>query len=419
MKEPTRYRLLETKALLDWEELTLRAGQCVLVEGNRIAAVGPRRELSALVGGESCQRVDLSHLYLLPGLINTHVHLEFSGGANPLADYYAESPEKRLVRAVRNAQVMLHSGVTTVRDCGSSWTALALADPGLWRLAGTPRLLMCGPPLTVTAGHLHWMDGEVDTAEEMVRQVRRLKKRGAASIKIMATGGQMTPGSRPESEAYTTEQMAAAVQEAVRWGLPTVAHCLTAEGQRRAIEAGVQSIEHCAFFRREHRGWLERVYEPRAAEPYGERRVLFMLGASAHSHRLDEVRGPSPRREPSEQEAFWLEQEGRMFDIFGRLARCGFRPVVGNDAGVGFTPFDETWYELSMMQRAGLSRREVLQAATAHSAEALGLPGAIGQIRPGYAADLIGLAGDPLQDLAAFARVPWVMRDGEIVKEDR
>jgi len=421
MKDSKRYTLVLTKALLGWEELALQEGACILIEGGGIAAVGPRPKLSALVGKEPCETVDLSGLYVLPGLINTHVHLEFSGEANPLADYYAEIPEKRLVRAVRNAQVMLHSGVTTTRDCGCSWTALALADPALWALARTPRLLMCGPPLTVTAGHLHWMHGEVDTPEEMVKQVRLLKKRGAASIKIMATGGQMTPGSGPETEAYTTAQMAAAVEESRRSRLPTVAHCLTAEGMVRAIEAGVESIEHCAFFRRESHGWLERVYEPRAAEPYRERQPLFMMGASAHSHRLDEVRGAARerRRSPSQQEAFWLEQEGRMFDIFSRLVDCGFRPVVGSDAGVTATPFDETWLELLMMQRAGLSQRDVLQAATVHSAAALGLQGSIGQIRPGYAADLIGLRGNPLEDLGTLADVSWIMRDGQIVEDKR
>jgi imidazolonepropionase-like amidohydrolase len=421
MSNSNRCRLLLTKALLGWEDCSLEPGACILIEGGRIAAVGSRSELSAVIGTEPCETVDLSELYVVPGLINTHVHLEFSGGENPLADYYAECAEKRLIRAVRNAQVMLRSGVTTVRDCGCSWTALALAEPAVWRLAGTPRLVMCGPPLTVTAGHLHWMDGEADTAEEMVKEVRLLKKRGATSIKIMATGGQMTPGSGPETEAYTTAQMAAAVEESRRSRLPTVAHCLTAEGMVRAIEAGVESIEHCAFFKREGRGWLERVYEPRAAEPFRERKPLFMMGASAHSHRLDDVRGGphGPLRAASAQEAFWLEQEGRMFDIFSRLVGCGFRPVVGSDAGVTVTPFDETWLELVMMQRAGLSGREVLQAATVHSAAALGLQESVGQIRPGYAADLIGVRENPLEDLGALADVAWIMRDGQIVEERR
>jgi imidazolonepropionase-like amidohydrolase len=234
MKDSNRYRLVLTRALLGWEDCSLVSGACILIEGSRIAAVGSRSELSAVIGTEGCHTVDLSDRYVFPGLINTHVHLEFSGGANPLADYYAESDEKRLVRAVSNAQTLLRSGVTTTRDCGSSWTAMALAEPATWQLAGTPRLVMCGPPLTVTAGHLHWMHGEVDTAEEMVKQVRLLKKRGAASIKIMATGGQMTPGSGADTEAFTTEQMAAAVEESRRSRLPTVAHCLTAEGMVRA-----------------------------------------------------------------------------------------------------------------------------------------------------------------------------------------
>ena len=108
-----------------------------------------------------------------------------------------------------------------------------------------------------------------------------------------------------------------------------------------------------------------------------------------------------------------------MFEIFSRLVGCGFRPVVGSDAGVTLTPFGETWLELVMMQKAGLSQRDVLQAATVHSAAALGLQGSIGQIRPGYAADLIGTRGNPLQDLGALANVPWIMRDGQVVEDRR
>jgi imidazolonepropionase-like amidohydrolase len=406
--------VIEASGYFDADLQSIVRGKQIAVKDGKISAIGASTSIEEAVRELDCTRLSLPGLVIMPGLINTHVHLEFSAGEDPLHDYLQDSQELRLLRALKHAEQLLASGVTTARDCGSSWAALHLGNPRLGEVARLPRLLMCGPPLTVTGGHLHFMDGEADTREEIVKGVRLRRKKGARSIKIMATGGQMTPGSYPEQVSYEVEEIAAAVKEARAYNLPTVAHCLTGKGLRNAVLAEVDSVEHCAFFVRGSHGWLERIYEEDVAQAGGGRDQLFMNGLSAGYHRLDGQRRGT--RAATAFEAFALEQEKRMFEIFGRLVDSGFVPVVGTDAGVTLTPFDETCFEMELMERAGLSRAAAIKAGTIDAARALGLASLTGSIQVGKLADLVGIGGDPLQDIRALRDVRWVMREGIVVR---
>lgn len=408
--------IIEPAGYLDAGSAEIVRGKKIVVREGRIAAVATERSVREAVGNDDSMTLALPDLIVLPGLVNTHVHLEFSAGEDARLDYLADSPQMRLFRSLKHAEQLLASGVTTARDCGSSWGAIELGNPRLREIAAIPRLLMCGPPLTVTGGHLHFMEGEADTIDEIVKGVRSRRKRGARSIKIMATGGQMTPGSLPEQATYDVAEMEAAVAEARVYGMPTVAHCLTGKGLLSAIRAEVDSVEHCAFFVRESHGWLERVYEDDVAIEGGRRKQHFMKGLSAAYHRFDALR--RGERAPTPIEQFALEQEERMFAIFARLVHVGFVPVVGTDAGVNFTPFDETSLEMELMERAGLRREEAIKAGTIYAASALGLESVTGSIAEGKFADLIGVPGDPLEDLSLLRKVRWVMREGEVVRND-
>jgi imidazolonepropionase-like amidohydrolase len=389
------------------------ADRSVVVEGGRIALVGTPDEASR--AAPEATSVDLGELLLLPGLINTHVHLSFSGGQDPRADYYADRPETRLARAIHHGGVMLRSGVTTVRDCGSDWSLLALqqiADTGLFDL---PNMVLCGPPITQTGGHLHQMGGEADGPEEIRKMVRRLHKQGATSIKVMATGGQMTPGTLPEKPTFGLDELRAAVETAAEYDQPTVAHVLASEGMRLAARAGFDSLEHCAFFGRAANGLLERGYDEAIAEEILQAGASAMIGVSAGYHTFDDHRGAA---EVPNREAFLLQQEERMFRIVGRFVELGIPIVCGTDAGVRHTYFDETWLELELLvERAGLAPLEALRTATINAAHALKLGGTTGRIATGLRADFIAVAADPLEDPAALREVPWVMRRGEIVKQ--
>lgn len=388
------------------------ADRSVVVEGTRITFVGTPDEATRAAPG--AEAVDLGSMILLPGLINTHVHLSFSGGQDPRADLEADLPETRVARAIHHGQVMLRSGVTTIRDCGSDWSLLALpqiADTGLFPL---PNLVLCGPPITQTGGHLHRLGGEADGPEEIRKLVRRLHKQGATSIKVMATGGQMTPGTLPEKATFSLEELRAAVDTAAEYDHPTVAHVLASEGMRLAAQAGFDSLEHCAYFHRAANGLLERVFDEGIATEILTAGASTMIGVSAGYHTFDPYRGTG---EVPEREAFLLQQEERMFRIVGRFVELGIPIVCGTDAGVRQTYFDETWLELELLvDRAGMSPLAALRTATVNAAHVLKLQGVTGRIAVGLRADLIAVGADPLENMTTLRDVPWVMRRGQIVR---
>jgi len=260
------------------------------------------------------------------------------------------------------------------------------------------------------------MHGEADGVEAARLAVRRRHKRGAASIKAMASGGQMTPGSVPERPCYSQEELDAIAAEAERLSLPTVAHVLATESIRRAARAGFHSLEHCAFFQRTAQGWMERVYAAEVAEEVRRHGCAVMAGLSAAWHVREGLR-TSDQRSPHQE--FVLAMERRSEEIFARLSALGIPLVVGMDAGVIRTPFDETWLELALMVRAGLSPADTLRGATLHAARVLGLADRVGAIAPGLGADLIAVPGNPLERIEALRQVPWVMKGGQVVKDER
>jgi len=384
----------------------------VAIEDGKILKVGePSNIISCIT--KPYRLVRLENCYLLPGLINTHVHLTFSGGKDPLEDYMKEDDATLLLRAVANAQVLLQSGVTTVRDCGSrGYGLVALKQEEFQKRFALPRILVSGPPITPTGGHLHWLGGEADGDNQIRAAVRLRAKKGVDSLKIIATGGQMTPGTLPELAAYTLGELRTAVAEARQVGLVTAAHCLSAPGIVAAARAGVQCLEHCAFFVRLRDGRLARQFDVQAAKTVADQGCYVAPGLSAGFHKLDPIRNKDTL---SPHEKFLLEQERLMFEHFARMADLGIPMVVGTDAGVTLTPFDETWLELQLMVQAGFSPTQALQAATYNAARALGIEGEVGTIEPGKDADLIACLGNPMKDVRSLKEVVWVMRKGRIV----
>lgn len=409
------YQLINPRGIFDHNNGTIDTEKCILIKDEKILAVDTRENLEQHVGQIPLKVIDLSDRYIFPGLCNTHVHLTFSASQDPLKEYFEDDAIQRVIRATVNANKALKSGVTTIRDCGSGWELLSLNRANQENLLETPRLILCGPPLTPTGGHLHFMGGEVDGIEEIRKDLRQKQKQGVSSIKIIATGGQMTRGTFPEKPSFWQEELDAAVKEAEVFGLPTIAHCLSDEGTLRAIRAGIDSIDHCAFFVRECHGWLERCYNHDLALELRDSGKSFMMGLSAGYHTHDAYRDGNP---PTEKARFLLEQEKRMLEIFARLVDLGIPPVVGTDAGVTLTPFNETYLELVLMKKAGLSPLEVIKSATSTAAQVLGLENEVGKIAPGLYADLIAVPNNPLKDVSAFKDVDWVMYNGKIVRDD-
>jgi imidazolonepropionase-like amidohydrolase len=388
-------------------------GTALVIAGETIAAVGDGERLAAQWPGISGE--DWRDCWLLPGLINTHAHLEFEAGPDTLAAYQADTPAVNLLRAARHAEIMLCSGVTTVRDAGSSWRLLALNRPEVRGFMRLPRLRLAGPPVTVTGGHLYYMGGEADSPGELVKAVRGRHKRGCRDLKLVLSGGQLTPGSLPERESYEPAAVTLAVAEAHRLGMTTFAHCLTTASMVNALRAGVDSIEHGAcFVRRADNGLLERVFRPEALEEFRGTGRFFMMGIANNYHALDQWRGNPAAA--GERERFLLEQEERECVIFRRYVDLGLTPVAGTDAGCGLTPFDETWLECAILvERCGLSPAEALETATLNGARCLGLEAETGALEPGLCADILAFREDPLQDIRALRKPAHVICQGKIV----
>ena len=414
MEEKRKLRLIRARAVYDTDKKGY-GGNAVLIDGEKIAEAGNFESLREAY--PQADLLDYSSCFLLPGLVNTHVHLEFEPTQDTRIRYLRENSHINFLRAVRNAEKLLYSGVTTARDAGGSYRTLELYRDAVSRLASLPRLQLAGPPITITGGHLHFIPcTEADSMEETVKAVRSRKKAGCTAIKIIVSGGQMTPGSSPEQTSYTAEQIATITAEAHHWDLPTFSHCLTTESFVNAMKGGVQCIEHCAcFVRNRTNGLLERVYRPEIMQEFQDDGRYFMIGVSNNYHLFDHCRGNPGIC--SEREAFLLEQEERECRIFDRLIRLGLAPVIGTDAGCGLTYFDETWLELEILyHRCSVTAEDLIQAATVNGAAALGLSGETGSIRAGMSADMIALPKDPLVDITAFRDVRHVMAKGAVIR---
>jgi imidazolonepropionase-like amidohydrolase len=361
--------------------------------------------------------LDMSDLYIFPGLINTHVHLEFDSTTDFIKNRLSEPPEVRVFRSARQAEIMLLSGVTTIRDAGGGYELLSLKNRSFEDLYMLPRMHISGPPITITGGHLHYCGGEADSMDEVVQAVRQRSKVGCDSIKIVVSGGQATPGSLPERESYSEEFIAAMTLEARCSNLKTFCHCLNTKAFVNSMRGGVDCIDHCACFVRNHEnGLLERFYQPEIMEEFRGERRFFGPGLSTAYRALSHCRNNPDAQTP--RETFLLLQEQKHQQNFLRYLDLGLTPVVATDAGARCSYFDETFLELELMvEKCGLSPEDAIDAATINGAACMGFGNITGKIATGFCADLIAMKENPLDNIRAFRKIEHVFYKGTLVKE--
>ncbi len=371
----------------------------LVVDGGRIERVSVQGASDLPANAE---RIDLPGTTLMPGLIDCHIHLIFDGSAEPVPHLLAESDNHALVRMVAHARAMLMAGITTARDLGCrSHLDLEMRRCIEEGTVPGPRLLCVGQPITVTGGHCHFLGGEADGELEVRQAVRRQHKAGVDWIKIFATGGHMTPGSNPYHAQYTVAELIAAREEAHRLKHGIAAHCHGTDGVRRAVAAGVDTLEHCSFQKPGGLDLDERVIEQIVAKGIyvSPTITVNILKPAAAAARLG-----SGMRETA---AIRLQA----------LAKAGAKFISSTDCGIPNNPHTALPTSLQALGvLSSLSNYEVLRSTTSRAAEALRIAGITGALLPGLQADVLAVQGNPLEDLTALLRPAMVMKGGTIYR---
>ena len=351
---------------------------------------------AAEAGFSGRDRRDASGRFLVPGLIDAHVHLDLDPMLRTPAEQLAVPPEAAAAAMARRARAMLFAGITTARDCGGG----AHREHALRRRIDRqetpgPRLLCCGQPLTTPGGHCGFWGGEVSTREEMEAVVARQIDAGSDWVKVMATGGVFTPGSRARDSQFELRRLVEVVEAAGRSGRPVAAHCHGTQGIADALRAGVRTIEHASFA---GEGGFGETLDDSLMQELG--RAAIWISPTVHA-------GWGRRIE---------DAEGAPTDFFSRMSTClrrqrdaGVRFIASTDAGIpGVDHADLVDGLIAFACYAGLGPAEVLRSATSEAALALGLAGETGRIEVGSSADLLLLEADPSESLEA-------LRDPEVV----
>ncbi|MFK4101261.1 amidohydrolase family protein [Streptomyces sp. NPDC019531] len=339
---------------------------------------------------------------LLPGLIDCHVHLAFGAGPDAVTALREADDTELLERMRQAARSAVRAGITTVRDLGDrNYLALALAEELSRRPADGPEILAAGPPLTTVGGHCFFLGGETEGADALRAAVRERHVRGCAVVKIMASGGTMTPGTAPYESQFSLADLRVVVDEAHRLGLQVAAHAHGAAAVRDAVEAGVDTVEHMTFLTADGSDT-----DPALLTAVVERGTFVSLTA-----------GTDPRA-PRELPSAVAKEFGAILGAWLELYKHGARMVVGSDAGIGpHKPHDVLPYGVSDMIRIGVAPLDALACVTSVAAEACGVGGRKGRIAVGFDADLLAVGGDPSEDPARLRDVRAVFRAGIRVRQ--
>ena len=392
--ERGRLTALRAAWLFDGTGSALIPDPLVVIDGGTIVAVG-----SGAPAPDGADVVDLGGAALLPGLVDTHVHLAFDASADPVAALAARSDEEAIEAMIRAGQAALRGGVTTVRDLGDrDYLSLGLrGQPGL------PTILAAGPPVTTApAGHCHYLGGAAEPTEAGVRAaVWEHVERGVDVIKIMASGGTLTPGTYQHLCQFTPEVLRAAVDEAHRHGLPVTAHAHAVQAIADGVAAGADGLEHVSF-------WTETSVDAPAEliQLIADRRTVVGLTVG-----LVPVPGLEPPPVVRARLPLMVANMRRMYE-------AGAVMVVGSDAGIApIKPHDVVRHAPDQLRKIGIGQAEALTMITSVSADVIGLGHRKGRIAPGFDADILAVDGDPIADPAALHRIHAVYARGMAVPQ--
>ena len=389
--------------VLDVKSGKTLTGQTIVIQGDKIVSVGAAAQVPA-----GANVIELPNATLLPGLIDAHTHITF----NPNFGYsqLADSVPREALTGAHNARVTLEAGFTTIRNVGArGYADVALRDAINAHDVPGPRMLVSGPALSITGGHCdnnllpfeyhRASDGVADGVEAVQHKTREIIKYGADLIKVCATGGVLSKGDNPQHSQYTLEEMKAIVTDAHRLGRKVAAHAHGAEGIRWASMAGVDSIEHGSY-----------IDDAAIAEmkKNGTYLVPTLYLGDWFLENAEKI-GTPPDLIAKARDVMPAARKN-----VARALAAGVKIGFGTDAAV--YPHGLNAHEFAVMVKLGLTPLQAIQSATINDADLLGWSDKIGTIEPGKWADIIAVDGDPLADVTTLERVKFVMKGGEVVK---
>ena len=392
--------------------LDVRSGQMlsdkviVFDEKGIITGVG---SVSALPQG--VKAVDLTGYTCLPGLIDVHTHLTLDPGNHGYKGLGVSVPQEALIGA-KNARKTLQAGFTTVRNVGAGdFTDVALRDSVNEGSLPGPRMLVSGPALGITGGHcdnnllpfeFHYKEAGVADGPWAARaKVREVVKYGADLIKVCASGGVLSKGDLPGTPQYTLEELSAIVEEAHKLGRRVAAHAHGTQSIKDAIRAGIDSVEHSSLIDDEGIALAKQHGTYLVFDIYNDDYILSQ----------GEKAGMLPESIEKERKLGQLQRES-----FRRAFQAGAKIAFGTDSGV--YPHGDNARQFGKMVEWGMKPIDAIQAATISAADLIGWKDKVGSLEPGHYADIIAVKGDPLSDVRILESVRFVMKGGEIARNE-
>jgi imidazolonepropionase-like amidohydrolase len=373
----------------------------LLVEAGRIQSIIPEGDAGKLDSDVMVFNND-SDWTLMPGLIDSHVHMTLDPTILGPTQQLEVTHERIWAGMQQRALAMAQAGITTARDLGAGeWMEVELRDRIARGEIVGPRLLCVGQPVTAPQGHCHFWGGEARGSEAVRAVVERQVAHRVDWIKVMATGGVFTKGTDVTTPQYDEAELAEIVGVAGEHGRSVAAHCHGTAGIKNAFGAGIRTVEHCSFAGGE--GFGSDFDAAFVAEMARDDVWVSPTVNAGWGRRIEKDGKPTP---------FWE----RMSTCLRAMRTAGVRFVASTDAGIPGVQHHQLAEGLQAFARyAGLSCVETLRSATSEAARALGIDTETGVLRPGLAADVLVVEGDPTQDLAALLRPQLVLARGRVV----
>ena len=404
--------VIHAGSLFNSEIGSLEPEMSIVIEGDRISNV-----IEGYINPDPDDLyIDLTGYYVLPGLIDMHVHLTNESSNKAYLERVTLNPADYAIRATKNAENTLLSGFTSVRNLGDSESVtIALRNAINAGIVSGPRIFTSGTTISSTGGHgdasnslnlnltsdLGPKDGVMNGAEDASKSVRFRYKENADLIKITATGGVLSNAKNGQNPQMTLEEITAIVDTAKDYGFKVAAHAHGAEGIKRATLAGVDSIEHGTLMDQEGAALMR------------DRGTFYVPTLLAGKWVADKALIKDYYPAFVEKKA--LEIGPKLQSTFSMAYQAGVKIAFGTDSGV--SPHGENAKEFSLMVEGGMTEKEAILSATLYASQLLGENNNLGSINKGKYADLIGVSKSPIEDIKILETVDFVMKGGKVIKE--